>query len=62
MAFLKSSSVQLKMLQIKYCFFSSFCDPNKYELIEMDTDSLYMALCAEHFHEIIRPKIEHCTG
>ena len=35
---------KLTTLQLKYNFISSFCDRNKYELIEMDTDSPYMAL------------------
>ena len=32
---------KITMLQIKNIFLYSFCDPNKYELIEMDTDSLH---------------------
>ena len=31
---------KLTMLQLKYYRFSSFCDSNKYELIEIDTDTL----------------------
>ena len=49
---------KLTMLQLKYNFFSSFCDPNEYELIEMDTDSLYMALSEEKFDKIIRPEMQ----
>ena len=48
---------KLTMLQLKYNFFSPFCDKNKYELIEMDTDSLYMALSEEKIDEIIRPEM-----
>ena len=47
---------KLTMLQLKYNF-SPFCDKNKYELIEMDTDSLYMALSEEKIDEIIRPEM-----
>ena len=57
LAFLILQCVNFKMLQLKYNLFSSFCNPNKCELIEMDTDSLYMALCEEQLHEIIRPEM-----
>ena len=49
---------KLTMLQLKYNFFSTFCDKNKYELIEMDTDSLYMALSEERLDKIIRPEMQ----
>ena len=48
---------KITMLQVKYNFLSSVCDPNKYELIELDTDSLYMALSEEKPDEISRPEI-----
>ena len=48
---------KLTMLQLKYNFFTPFCDKNKYELIEMDTDSLYMALSEEKIEDIIRPEM-----
>ena len=38
---------ELTVLQLKYNFFFIFCDENKYKLIEMVTDSLYMALSEE---------------
>ena len=31
------------MLEISYDFFTTFCDTDKYEEIEMDTASLYLA-------------------
>ena len=37
--------VQLRMLQLYYSFFKKFCDTDKYEELEMDTDSLFLALC-----------------
>ena len=46
---------KLTMLQLKYNFFP-FCDKNKYEIIEMDTDSLYTAL-SEEKNDIIRPEM-----
>ena len=50
--------VNLTLLQLKYNSFSSFCDPNKYELIEMDTNSLYMALSEDKVDKIIRPEMQ----
>ena len=35
---------KLTMLQLFYKFLQLFCDSQKYELIEMDTDSFYMTL------------------
>ena len=35
---------KLRMLQLYYNFFERFCDVNKFEELEMDTDSLYWAL------------------
>ena len=47
------------MLQLKYNFFSTFCDKSKYELIEMDTDSLYMALSEENLTKSFDQKCNH---
>ena len=33
-----------RMLELYYNFFKNFCDTDKYEELEMDTDSLYLAL------------------
>ena len=49
---------KLTMLQLKYNFFSRFCDKNKYELIEMDIDNLYKALSDEKHDKIIRPEMQ----
>ena len=35
---------KLRMLELYYNFFDKFCDVQKFEEIEMDTDSLYLAL------------------
>ena len=35
---------QLRMLELYYNFLKKFCDTEKYEELEMDTDSLYLAL------------------
>ena len=35
---------KLIKLELYYTFFERFCDVNKFEVLEMDTDSLYLAL------------------
>ena len=35
---------KLRMLELHYNFFERFCDVNKFEELEMDTNSLYLAL------------------
>ena len=35
---------KLRILELYYNFFERFCDVNKFEELEMDTDSLYLAL------------------
>ena len=35
---------KLRMLELYYNFFDKFCDKSMYEELEMDTDSLYLAL------------------
>ena len=42
----------------KYNFFFSFCDPNKYKMIEMDIDNLYMARSDDKLDKIIRPEMQ----
>ena len=44
---------KLRMLELYYNFFDRFCDKNMYEELEMDTDSLYLALGAESIDDII---------
>ena len=40
-----------------YCnFFKKFCDTDKYEELEMDTDSLYLALSEENLKDVILPE------
>ena len=45
-----------RMLELYYNFFKKFCDTDKYEELEMDTDSLYLALCEESLEDVILPK------
>ena len=41
------------MLELYYNFFKKFCDTDKYEELEMDTDSLYLALSEDNLDDVI---------
>ena len=43
------------MLELYYNFFDEFCDVTKFEELEMDTDSLYLALAEEDLDDFILP-------
>ena len=43
------------MLELYYNFFDEFCDVNKFEELEMDTDSLYLDLAEEDLDDCILP-------
>ena len=45
-----------RMLELYYSFFKKFCDTDKYEELEMNTDSLYLALSEENLKDVILPK------
>ena len=45
------------MLELYYNFFDKFCDVQKFEVLEMDTDSLYLALAHENLYDCIRPEM-----
>ena len=47
---------KLRMLQLYFNFFKKFCDTEKYEEFEMDTDSLYLALPEENLEYIVLPE------
>ena len=49
---------KLRMLEFYYDFLDKFCDRRDFELIQMDTDSFYMALSANAFDEIIKPEMK----
>ena len=49
---------KLRMLEFYYDFLSKFCDRRDFELIQMDTDSFYMALSANDFDDIIKPDLK----
>ena len=45
---------KLRMLELYYKFFERFCDVNKFQELEMDTDSLYLALSEKELYCCIR--------
>ena len=47
---------KLRMLELYYNFFKNFCDTDKYEELEMDTDSLYLALFGENLEDVFFPE------
>ena len=48
---------KLRMLELYYNFFTRFCDVSKFEELEMDTDSLYLALAEKKLEDCIRPEM-----
>ena len=40
-------------MELYYNFFKKFCDTDKYEDLEMDTESLYLALSEEKLEDVI---------
>ena len=46
------------MLEFYYDFLDKFCDRRDFEIIQMDTDSFYMALSANDFDDIIKPEMK----
>ena len=49
---------KLRMLEFYYDFLDKFCDRRDFELIQMDTDSFYMALSVNDFDDIIKPEMK----
>ena len=47
---------KLRKLELYYNFFKNFCDTDKYEELEMDTDSLYLVLSEENLEDVILPE------
>ena len=48
---------KMRKLELYYNFFSRFCDVNKFEELEMDTDSLYHALAEKELEDCIGTKM-----
>ena len=44
-----------QMLELYYNFFTRFCDVHKFEVLEMDTDWLYLSLGEKELEDCIRP-------
>ena len=53
--FFISQSAKLRKWELYYKFFKKFCYTEKYEELEMDTDSLYLALSEENLEDISLP-------
>ena len=49
---------KLRMLELYYNFFIRFCDVNKFEELEMDTDSLYLAVALKELEDCLRPEMK----
>ena len=47
---------KLRTLELYYNFFDKFCDVQKFEELEMDTDCFYLALAHENLYECIKPE------
>ena len=48
---------KLRMLELYYNFYTTFCDVNMCEELEMDTDSLYLAVADKKLEYCIRPEM-----
>ena len=48
---------KLRMLELYYNFVTRFCDVDKLEELEMDTDSLCLALAEKELEDCIRPEM-----
>ena len=47
-----------RMLEFYYDFLEKYIDRKDFELIEMDTDSNYMAISGESLEDVIRPELK----
>jgi hypothetical protein len=52
---------KLRMLELYYNFLDKFCDKSKFEEIEMDTDSLYMAISVDTINDLVFTMRNNCT-
>ena len=48
---------KLRMLELYYNFFTGFFDVSKFEELEMDTDSLYLALAEKELEDCKKPEM-----
>ena len=56
LGFLLLQYAKQRILELYYNFFEKFCDADKYEELEMDTDSLYFALSEENLEDVVLPE------
>ena len=50
-------NAKLRILELHYNFFPRFCDLSKFEELEMDTDSLYLALAEKELEDCLGPEM-----
>ena len=48
---------KLRMLEFYYDFLDKYIDRRNFELIQMNTDSMYVALSSKFIDDIIRPEL-----
>lgn len=48
---------KLRMLEFVYNFLKIYVDDSDYQIIEMDTDSIYLSISADSFDSIIKPQM-----
>ena len=48
----------LRKLELYCNFFDNYCDVKKFEELEMDADSLYLALSEQDFYNCIQPQMK----
>ena len=48
---------KLRMLELYYNFLTRFCGVSNFEELEMDTDTLYLALAEKELEDCLRPEI-----
>jgi hypothetical protein len=56
-AFFVYQYAKLRMLQLRYDFLDKFVDPSDFQMVEMDTDSCYMALATKDLESAIKPSM-----
>ena len=49
---------KLRMLAFHYDFLVRYCQPKKFQHIEMDTDSYYLALAGENLRDVMHPDMK----
>ena len=50
-------NAKLRMLQMYYDFMLNYIDPRDFQMVEMDTDSLYFAVSGSTLEAVIRPEL-----